>query len=809
MRIVAERQARARHESFGGEVSLFDIWRAMPLSLFAPTLLEELVEAEVELERRVTVVDLDVAKLAGLARKNDIPVILVSDTYFTDDHLSYLLDRPQLDVLHDARVFRSNQHGIDKATGLWSIVLDNLRLMPEQLVHVGDNETADHAAPAELGIRTVHYQRIDDDFADVLEREQECLDPMGSFGAHIDAAGGDFGLTSLRAKTLQSGGRSTTSGAGAAWRYGASVLGPVLTGFAEWVAHRARSCGVPVVWCPMREGRLLARLVNEAAQARGWAVEAKPIWLSRQVTALAALDSVDQESISGFVRRSYRRTVRQLLGVLRLRPGDVPCLADLLDTVLDHEEIVDRVSLALTETAHLRSRLAVTVTAARERLLMALRSSGALDRPELTLVDLGWGGTIQFQLGRALRIARTGIRPSGLYLALDERSTRLYQDGLRAEGYLGQSGHPRAIVTACSRSPEVIEQCVNALCGSLIDFTDDGAPVLGPRSEAPSQDVERQAVQDGISAFQQHWNRYLAQAENPWPDLTGSAAGARLATILGAALKAPTPEEAALFGNWRHEDNFGSAVVTKIVPEDLVAAIPYLSPNDLDDLHMRDAFWPALLAASDIQLAAAAHACITESLDPMIFESSGEPFESRLHVRTVADKWQGGPRSRVRINHNGLSFARLRIDVPAVLEAAVAIPGRSAIVRIDWIEATVIAGGNPVPRVLRWDQPEDFAGLACSECRWLGANLFEFSGPHSALVLPLAARAGSPVSSVQVSVAFAMLPQSASQLDPRMPAAPRIVRLAGRIRAEYQNRGVAGIASGAARLAARQIAGRR
>lgn len=807
MRIAAEQEARARRGSLGGEVSLFDIWRAMPLSLFEPAVLEEFVEAEVDLERRITVVDLDIANIAGLARKNDIPVILVSDTYFTEDQLSYLLDRPQLEFLHGARVFRSHQHGVDKASGLWPIVLNDLALSPEQLVHIGDNEVADHTVPAGLDIRTVHYRRIDDGFARVLEREQECLDPFGPFGARIDAANGDFGLTSLRARTLQSSARTTSSAIDMAWRYGASVLGPVLTGFAEWVARRAHTCGTPVVWCPMREGTLLARLVNDAAQARGWAVEAKPIWLSRQVTSLAAIDRVDQESISGFVRRSYRPTVRHILRLLRLRPGDVPCLADQLDTLLDQEEIVDRVSLALTETPHLRNRLAVTVTGARERLLTALRHSGAMDCSELTLVDLGWGGTIQLQLARALRIARTGIAPSGLYLALDERSTRLYQAGLRAEGYLGQSGHPSAVVAACSRSPEVIEQCVNAVCGSLIDFAEDGSPVLGPSSGAPSQDVERQAVQEGISAFQQHWNRYIVESEGEWPDLTGLAHD-RLANILTSALRSPTPEEAALFGNWQHEDNFGSVIVTQIVPDDLISAIPYLSPNDLDDLHMRDAFWPALLAASDIHLSAAAHALTTGNADPRMFDPSGEVFESSLHVRTVDNQWHKGPRRRVRINHNGLSFARMRVNVPAVTDAALAIPGRPAIVRIDWIEATVVAGGNPVPQFLRWDEPEDFAGLACSGCTWLGANLVEFATPRSALVLPLAARAGSPVSSAQISVAFAMLPQSVSQLDPRMPAAPWVARLAGRIREEYRTRGVAGVANGAARLAARQIAGR-
>ena len=808
MRLVAEHQARARHDSTGSEVSLFDIWRAMPLSTFGDTPLDKLVEAEVELERAFTVVDLDIANVIQLAKKHDIPVILVSDTYFTEAQLSYLLDRPQLDSLQDVRVFRSHEHGVDKATGLWKIVLNDLGRSPEQMVHIGDNETADHTVPASLGVRTVHYERIDADFGRVLVREREPADSFDPLGTYIDPEQGDFGLTSLRAKTLQAGGRTTTSAVNTAWRYGASVLGPVLTGFAEWVAFQAHNSGTSVVWCPMREGELLSKLVTNAAHARGWNMQAKPIWLSRHVTSIAGLDCVDTASIHEFIQKRYQLTVRQLLTMLHLRPGEVPGLADKLDVLLDNERIVAQVSAVLTETPHLRNRLAVTTTAARERLLRALRDCGALDNPELTLVDLGWGGSIQLQLARVLRIAQTGVTASGLYLATNERATDLLQAGLRIEGYLGQTGHPHEVVAAVSRSPEVIEQCVNALCGSLIGFADNGSPVLGPFTDTPSHNAEHQAVQDGILAFQRQWNRYVENADNAWPDLAHSARR-RLANILTSSLKNPTSEEASVFGNWQHEDNFGSSVVTHILPDDLVSAIPYLSPNDLDDLHMRDSFWPALIAASDTHLSAAARALATGLVDPAVFESSGNPFETRLRFRTADGHWHDGPRRRVRTNHNGLSFARMTINAAGTVDVALSIPGRPAIVRVDWIEAKVIADGNPVPQLLRWDTPEDIAGLTLVKCRWLGTNMVTFDSPDSAVWLPLAARSRAPITSAQVTVAFAMLPQSMSTSARRMAPAVKVARVSAKLREEYLTRGAAGIAAGVARVAARQLGSRR
>lgn len=816
LRQSAERDARARQGSLGTEVSLFDIWSAMPSALFAGLALEELVEAEVKIEVNYTVVDLGIAELIRSARKRDMQVVFVSDTYFTEDHLHRLLDRPELGSLEGVRIFRSNAYGRDKGSGLWPVVLSRLGCQPGEVVHIGDNPVADDEAPASLGIRTICYERIDEKFQVVLDRERDTTDAYHPFGSFTDPDEGDYGLTTLRARAVSTAPRTGDDRALTAWRYGAGVLGPVLTGFAEWVVDHARRSNTTVLWCPMREGELLSQLINAAASARGVDVEARTLWLSRHVTWLATIDRFDAESIENMLGRSYRATVRGLLASLGLRPGDVPSLASQLDSVLDGTDIVQHVALALTETPHLRNQLAVTATAKRERLVHALRRNGALDQPDMALVDLGWGGTIQLQLARALGLAGVDVVPSGLYLATDERSTRLLQAGLRSEGYLGQNGHPHEAVATIARSPEVIELAVNALCGSTVDFDDAGAPVLGPCAGSETQNLERKAVQAGIGAFQSRWNAYIGAANGRWPNLADPSARARLAEILRAALTAPTADEASLFGSWAHEDNLGSALVSHIMPTDLVRAIPYMSPNDLSDLNMRDAFWPSLIAAADPQLAAAASAVSAGHLEPAAFEPSGPASETRVKYRTHSDVWCDGPTQRVRINHNGLSFARLDLrpadirDHPGgIIDVSVSLPGRPAIVRIDLIEARLTTGGAAVPELVEWCAPEDFAGLHLHKCVWLGGNLIEFRDADAAIVLPVAKHAAGPVASTQITVAFAMLPQSRSQLAVPMPPAPGHARISGRLLEEFKTGGASAVFAGATRLALREIANRR
>ncbi|WP_067475500.1 HAD family hydrolase [Actinomadura hibisca] len=814
MRIAAEDRARRGRGALGSEVSLYDIWAQLPEATFGDVPAERLVDAEVRLERELTVVDLDIAEIVTAARKRDIQLVLVSDTYFTEDHLRTLLDRPGLEALREARIFRSHQHGTDKASGLWEIVLRDLDRSPQQIVHIGDNEVADRDVPDELGVRTVHYVRLDEPYRAVLRREGEPLAGFGDPAPDLDEIAGDAGLTSLRAKAVHSGSAHATASLEVAWRYGAAVLGPVLTGFAEWAAERAHQEGTRTLWCPMREGELLAELINEAARARGLAVTAKPVWLSRFATSLAGLDPHDLDAVHGFVRTGYRMTVRQVLEVLGLTPGEVPGLATELNSIIDNGGIADRVARTVTESAHLRNRIMLTATTARERLVGSLRAAGALEDGDLTLVDLGWGCTIQRQLARVLEIAGIGVAPAGLYLATDRRSERAYAEGLRAEGYLAQAGHPAGVAATLTRSPEIIEQCVNALCGSLVGFTEENEPVLGEVSDSPSQAAERRTVQDGVRAFQALWNRYVAQADGEWPELTGQAARNRLSRILVAALESPTADEAAVFGNWTHEDNFGSSETTTLLPADLARAVPYLSPGGLADLHMRDSFWPGLIAASDTHLGAQVRAITEGHLDAEALEPTGEPFHTRLRYRTSDDEWHQVIRQRVRVNHNGLSFSRLRFEHHDTVDISLAVPGRPAIVRIDWIEAKVVTGGRSRQQVLRWETPEDLIGLHYADCRYLGGNLVEFFAPHAAIWLPLARRAGVPVvTSGEVSVAFAMLPQSANGRAPRVPvdkkaaATARAMRLTDRIGEEYRTAGVKGMVAGASRVARRKLGG--
>ncbi len=264
------------------EVPLEAIYEQMPPHLTGSLSVDDLAAIEVDLEREICFPDLDVLRLAQLAQDSGVDrVVLVSDTYFSEKQMRRVLDRDAFEGLGLHKVFTSSDHKRSKASGLYRTVLEDLDVAPAEVLHIGDHAESDVASAAKEGIHTVHFPKLPDELRTVLEREG--VIPSGNAAAHsapIDQRHGDLGLTAMRSKAVsRSEAARLPDGVRDHWEFGASVLGPVFTGFAEWIHRRTQEEGVDVVHCLMREGQFVSRLVDGARHYLGSPVRAEAaIW---------------------------------------------------------------------------------------------------------------------------------------------------------------------------------------------------------------------------------------------------------------------------------------------------------------------------------------------------------------------------------------------------------------------------------------------------------------------------------------------------------------------------------------------------
>ena len=253
----AEQRVRKRRMGSHGqsEIRLREIYAALPDWVLVPAQREAAVEAELAVERELLLPDLDVLELLRAAQASGRSVVAVSDTYYSERDLRSFLEQPLWDAPRLDRVLASSDHRVNKSGGLFEVLMREIGVEACAIFHLGDNVLGDVEFPRRLGIGTLLFERRDAELERVLHAEHRLQRPAD-----------DSGLTALRAKAHAHCARAEQPPAQRAlWEFGATVAGPVLAGYADWVVTLARGADERSVGCG---ASLVAQLVQAAADGR-------------------------------------------------------------------------------------------------------------------------------------------------------------------------------------------------------------------------------------------------------------------------------------------------------------------------------------------------------------------------------------------------------------------------------------------------------------------------------------------------------------------------------------------------------------
>ncbi len=786
LRTTAEVRARDKVAPAGlsREVSIEAIYDQMPPHLTGGLSVDELAATEVELERDICFPDLDVVRLAQLAQETGgARLVLVSDTYHSERQLRRILDREAFKGLDYYKVFTSSEHKVSKGSGLYGVVLDALGVAPGEVLHIGDHAEADVAFAAKEGMRTVHFPKLPDELRRVLDREGVIASGRAdSLSTPIDTSFGDLGLTALRSKAVhRSEADRLPDGVRPYWGFGASVLGPVFTGFAEWVHRRAQEEGVGVVHCLMREGEFLARLVNGARAYLGSPVRAEKLWLSRQMCARAAIFEANAEELAGFMNRRRPPTLRQFCEDLGVGLMQLPEVFTDGDGRLDQPDLWQRAVEAITSRPDVQATIVSGSSELRRRLARYFLDTVGHDTSRVLLADIGWGATIQAHLQRALAGSGIEVDTLGLYLVTNDAALDRTLDGVKSDGYLAKGGIPEQAVRLIIRSPEILEQVCMTDVGTLVDFTEEGEPVSGPTSQSPVQVLQRTAVQGGVLGFQREWARYGDVVPAPGRALDDRARPWLLKTLLKFVVS-PTNSEATMFANWSHDENYGSKDSETEISREMAPLLKYMTPAQFLTLPMSKVYWPFGLATLyHPPLAQAVTAILDGVVPPEAFMNDEEQHVvvsvdslgllSRVPARlsgrlmtplsgllSLVPGFKAIKRASIRAGAGGRCFVREEMRSQPIRGLQIEFPSGPGVVRIDRMSMTFSLRGQSEPVRVQMEWPEQFAQVIYARCTALAPNLL-FGARHAPRIIYKCPQEwGVNAYKVEVEVAFAWLP---------------------------------------------------
>ena len=175
-RLRAQAEATAREKMLlnkgKSEVTLQNIYSACYPAL-TPEQLSQLEDEELDCELDACYAFPPVVELIKHAYAKNIKVIIVSDTYLTQSQLQHLLNNalPTDVVKMIHHIYCSSEVGVSKSNGMFTKVINSLRIHPHAMLHIGDNYNADYHAPSLLNMHTAHLIHQDTHIAGLLRMQ--------------------------------------------------------------------------------------------------------------------------------------------------------------------------------------------------------------------------------------------------------------------------------------------------------------------------------------------------------------------------------------------------------------------------------------------------------------------------------------------------------------------------------------------------------------------------------------------------------------------------------------------------------------
>ncbi len=346
---------------------------------------EDFLAQELRIEKAVITSDDVVSELIA---SHDGRKIVLSDFYMPGTALTELLNHVGIDQIDT--VYSSSDHMATKRAGhLYDLATAREELDVRSLLHVGDRFSADVAAAGKRGISAFHYYS---------PSHQPRLERLESdFWAHVS---GDVAVYA-RGLARELGYRPGDA-------LSLDLVSAAVTSFVLHVMEQGLRNKVDKIFFCTREGSFFRRiydvLVARDVFDLGGYPKAEVLEVSRRATFAASLEDFTIEHLMRLWSQYSSQSVSALATTLNIDIAQWAGYAKELG--LDPDEVVDLPwrddrFVAFVNHPHVAHIARSAITSQRNALLEYLEAAGFEPRADKrrVLVDIGWRGTIQDNLG--------------------------------------------------------------------------------------------------------------------------------------------------------------------------------------------------------------------------------------------------------------------------------------------------------------------------------------------------------------------------------------------------------------------------
>lgn len=166
-RILAEKSARGKYIDYE-EITLNQIYEEIDDKY------KRFKEIEIELEERILTTHKENKEIYDYALRIGKKIIIVSDMYLPKNVIEKILTKNNYTNYY--KLYLSSELNLTKASGnLYKYIIDDLKVAPSSIMHIGDNFHSDFNNPKLYKIDSVYIEKIIDDFLENNIRAKKLL----------------------------------------------------------------------------------------------------------------------------------------------------------------------------------------------------------------------------------------------------------------------------------------------------------------------------------------------------------------------------------------------------------------------------------------------------------------------------------------------------------------------------------------------------------------------------------------------------------------------------------------------------------
>lgn len=440
-----------------------------------------------ELDQEYLVVYRDPSIEAILNKFSNAKRVFVSDFYMTAQDLKSILKHVGLDQLVSDG-YSSCDLLLNKRSGrIFPYVLEQECQEAKHIVHIGDNEHSDVNSPRKLGINTIHYLPAEQN--NLRSRlASEHLDPESKIKKILD------NLIEKQPEPTSIPGKWPMFKAGI-------QNSPLIIGFILQIMEGAIKSQQERVFFFTREGEFFKSVYDSLAAQNPFGTkipEAVVLEVSRIATFAPSLQTVSIKSLMRIWSLYSTQSIGALFSSLDI---EVEPFSEVIGRHgLDIEgEIrypwLDRRVISLFDDETFISRVDSIIREKRALICGYLKSKNFPSEGKVSIVDIGWRGTIQDNLAHIF----PNLHIDGYYLALDKFINE-QPANTRKFGYVANLNDAELANSFIFGKVSPIEMLCNSPNGSVVGYKQQGGVFSANRLIHES---ENRSYHDAVIHFQQ------------------------------------------------------------------------------------------------------------------------------------------------------------------------------------------------------------------------------------------------------------------------------------------------------------------